>query len=331
MARRVKLSGDPAYIYVVGRVRARERRLLTKRALIESAEARTFNASVEALRDAGYELTGRGRAGLEEVITRQIEELARFLHESLPDKKLLAYLLLPIDYANLKAALLRRLTEKKLPLAEGGGLPVERLNALAEGGEPGELPEPFGSLSLELLEEWEKNRDPFILHQGVDRARYAELGELAREIGLPFLKSYLELEVDLVNLGALARCLAAPNPEELAPAAFIPGGSLDVRRMEGLARAGDRTGAIDYTSRTPYTEIALAAVEGAPEGLGNLAVRGAAFKMDFLVQARYAAFGAEPVIAYYLAKLNELDLVRFVLTCKQNNIPPKTITARMWG
>lgn len=331
MARRVKLTGDPAYIYAVGRVRARERRLLTKRALTESAEAQTLEAAVDALREAGYELTIRSGAGLEELITDKTRDLVRFLRESLPDGKLLIYLRLPLDYTNLKTALLRRLTDKKLPLREGGELPLERLNVLAGGGEPKDIPEPFGNLARELLEEWETTHDPFLLQQGVDRALYARLVELAGEIGLPFLTAHLGLAIDLINLDALARCLAAPNPEELAPAVFIPGGSLDIRRMENLARTGDRTGAIDYVNRTTYASFALAAVEGIPDGLSNLAVRGAAFKMDFLSQARYAAFGAEPVIAYYLAKLNELDLVRFVLTCKQNNIPPKMITARLWG
>ncbi len=331
MTRRVKLSGDPAYIYAVGRVRARERRLLTTRALTVSAEARTLEAAVDALREAGYELTTRNSAGLEELITDKTRELVRFLRESLSDGKLLTYLRLPLDYTNLKTALLRRLTEKKLPSREGGGLSLERLNVLAGGGEPTDLTEPFGNLARELLEEWEKSQDPFPLQQGVDRALYARQVELAGEIGLPFLTAYLELQIDLVNLDALARCLAAPNPEELAPAVFIPGGSLDISRMENLARTGDRTGSIDYVSRTPYAEIALAAVEGIPDGLSNLAVRGATYKIDFLMQARYASFGSEPVIAYYLAKQNELDLVRFVLTCKMNDVPPKAIAARMWG
>jgi V/A-type H+-transporting ATPase subunit C len=331
MEKRVRLSGDPAYTYAVGRVRARERRLLSRRAVVEAAEARTFESAAEALREAGYELQVRGGAGLEELLARQSAELAHFLSESLPDPRLLEYLRLRIDYANLKAALVGRLTEKKFVLNEGGELSRERLTALAGGGEPEELPEPFGRLVRERLEEWERLRDPFLLQQGVDRALYSRLDELAREIGLPFLTEHLKLEIDLVNLEALARCLAAPNPEELSAAAFIPGGSLDVGRMEDYARTADRAGAADYVGRTPYAEIARGAVEGAPDGIADLAVRGAGRKLDFLHQARYAPFGAEPVVAYYLAKKNELDLVRFVLTCKLNKIPPKTITARLWG
>jgi len=331
MTGRVKLSGDPAYTYAVGRVRVRERRLLTKRALVEAAEAKTFEDAVDALREAGYEPASRGGAGLEELLAKQSAELTRFIRESVPDSRLLEYLRLRLDYANLKAALVGRLTEKKPPLAEGGGLPLDKLTALADGGEPDGLPSPFTELARGLLEEWEKARDPFLLQQGVDRALFARLAGLAGEIGLPFLTTYQKLETDLVNLAALVRCLAAPNPEELTASAFIPGGGLDVAKLENLARNGDRNGAAEYVGRTPYAELARGAVEGASEGLIDLTARGADRRLEFLRQARHAPFGAEPLIAYYLAKRNELELVRFVLTCKLNGVPPETITARVWG
>ncbi|HDR06010.1 MAG TPA: hypothetical protein ENN88_00065 [Candidatus Coatesbacteria bacterium] len=330
MKERVKLSGDPAYTYAVGRVRARERRLLTTRALTEAAEAKGFEAAVEALREGGYEKTAPSAAGVEELIARQSVELDRFLSESAPDEKLVAHLRLEADYANLKAALVGRLGGKRPSFTEGWSLPADRLASLAEGGEPDGLPEPFGALARELLEEWDKNADPFLLQQDVDRALFTRLGESARELKLPFLAAYQRLEIDLVNLVALARCLAAPEPGELAPAAFIPGGGLDVARLEGFARAGDRAGAAAYVGRTPYADF-VPAVEAATETLGDLTAREAAKKLDFLRQARHAPFGPEPVIAYYLAKKNEFRLVRFVLTCKLAGVPPETITARLWG
>ncbi|MCX7020858.1 MAG: V-type ATPase subunit [bacterium] len=331
MMGRIKLSGDPAYAYAVGRVRVRERRLLTRRSLVEAAEARTFEDAVDALREAGYEPASRSGAGLEELLAKQSAELTRFIRESVPDPRVLEYLRLRLDYANLKAALVGRLTEKKPPLTEGGGVPLENLTALADGGEPDSLPDPFAELGKRLLEEWEKAHDPFLLQQGVDRALFAGLAGLAGEIGLPFLTAYHELETDLVNLAVLVRCLAAPNPEELSAAAFLPGGNLDVGRLEVLARTGDRAGAAEHVGRTPYADVVRGAVEGAPDGLVNLTVRGADRKLDFLRQARLAPFGAEPVISYYLAKRNEIELVRFVLTCKLNGVPPETITARLWG
>jgi V/A-type H+-transporting ATPase subunit C len=46
---------------------------------------------------------------------------------------------------------------------------------------------------------------------------------------------------------------------------------------------------------------------------------------DFLIQilrlAKYLAFGPEPILAYYFAKVNELNLIRMIILAKLNNIP----------
>lgn len=329
MPARIKLSGDPAYIYAVGRVRARETRLVDERALRDAAEAADYRGAVEVLREFGYD-AGSGVAGLRGMLEERDAELRRFLAESLPrDGGLARYLLIAVDYANLKAALVSRLSGHPFDYDAGGTVPVEGFEALAGGGDPAELPEPLDSLAEELLEEYEEERDPFPLQQGVDRALYQRRRELADEIGLPFLTGYLELETDLVNLAALARCLAAPDPGELARRAFIDGGGLDVSRLREAARNGDREAAADHLRGGDYAEAALPAVEGAAGGLEALGLRGSRLKLDYLARARLAAFGAEPVIAYYYTRRNELELVRFVLIGKLNDLPAGRLKARL--
>lgn len=329
MSAPVRLSGDPAYIYAVGRVRARETRLLTERALREAAEATDYRAAVEALREFGYE-AGSGVAELRAMLKERDAELRRFIFESLPRGGVLVeYLLVAVDYANLKAALVARLGGRSIELDDGGLVPLARFNSLAAGSPPEELPAPLDGVAARLLDEWEKRKDPFLLQQGVDRALFERRGELARKARLPFLAAYLELETDLVNLAALARCLAAPDPRELAETAFFTGGSLNVRRLREAARAADREGAAELLRGGRFAWAALPAVEGDEGGLEILGARGARLKLDFLARARLAAFGAEPVIAYYYTRLNELELVRFVLTGKLNALPPERILRRL--
>ncbi len=54
---------------------------------------------------------------------------------------------------------------------------------------------------------------------------------------------------------------------------------------------------------------------------------------DFLIQvlkpAKYLSFGPEPVIAYYLAKVNEINLIRLVILAKLNNLPADLIKERL--
>jgi V/A-type H+-transporting ATPase subunit C len=324
----IRLSGDTAYTYTVGRVRVLENRLLSQRALHDAVAAADYSAAVDALREGGYE-SEPGGTGLRRMLEEHQNRLRAFLYESLPRGPLRDYLLSAVDYANLKAALIARLIEKEPTLHDGGLAPVEALDALAAGGDADELPEPLDAVARAALETWEDEGDPYLLQQHVDRAAFSRRLELAAEIDLPFLDRYLELEIDLINLASLARCLNAAEPAELADTAFIDGGSLEYERLRRLARSGERDEALDYVRGTPYAEIAADAVSGGPAGLRRLRLGGSRRKLDFLRRARLASFGAEPVLAYYYFKRNELELVRFILTCKLNEIPPDEINANL--
>jgi V/A-type H+-transporting ATPase subunit C len=326
----LKLSGDPAYIYAVGRVRVREKRLLSSRQLNEAAEATSLGAAVEALREAGYESFGGSREGLELMLDGQNESLRRFLAESIPTGALTRFLLISTDYANLKAALVTQLSGRPSPLVNGGLTDPARYRGLIDGAEPDDLPDDLAGLARRLIEGWKQHRDSFLLQQAVDRAEFAHRQRLADEIGLEFLHRYMTLEADLINVEALARCLASPNPEELADSVFVEGGNLEPKRLIRLAKADDHAAIIDYISRTGFAQTAAPAFDGSPAGLSKLSAAGASLKLDFLRQARNAAFGSEPVIAYYLAKENEFALVRYLLICKLNGLSASQIATRLW-
>jgi len=326
----LKLSGDPAYIYAVGRVRVREKRLLSARQLNEAAEATSLGAAVEALREAGYEAFGKSREGLEQMLDGQHEALRRFLSESIPTGALTRFLLSGADYANLKAALVTHLSKRATPLVSGGLTDPGRFRGLIENGEPDDLPDELAVLARRLLEGWEQHRDSFLLQQSVDQAGFAHRQKLAGEIGLEFLHRYLTLEADLINVEALARCLAAPNSEELAESVFVDGGNLERSRLIRLAKADDRVAVLDYISRTGFASVAAPAFDDSPDGLSKFSATGASLKLRFLRQARNAAFGSEPVIAYYLAKENEFALVRYLLICKLNGLSASQIATRLW-
>jgi V/A-type H+-transporting ATPase subunit C len=54
---------------------------------------------------------------------------------------------------------------------------------------------------------------------------------------------------------------------------------------------------------------------------------------DFLMQAlrpaKYISFGPEPLVAYYLAKVNEMDLMRMVILAKLNAVSPEVVKERL--
>ncbi|MDD5731187.1 MAG: V-type ATPase subunit, partial [Candidatus Omnitrophica bacterium] len=53
------------------------------------------------------------------------------------------------------------------------------------------------------------------------------------------------------------------------------------------------------------------------------------YLINVLKQAKYLSFGPEPVLAYYYAKVNEINLVRMVILGKLNDVPGITLKERL--
>lgn len=56
---------------------------------------------------------------------------------------------------------------------------------------------------------------------------------------------------------------------------------------------------------------------------------------DFLITAlrpaKYRSFGPEPVLAYYFARVNEMNLIRLIITAKLNGLPVELVKERLNG
>ena len=51
--------------------------------------------------------------------------------------------------------------------------------------------------------------------------------------------------------------------------------------------------------------------------------------MECVKEARYTAFGIDPIIAYYVARDAEIKTVRIILSAKINNLPADVIRERV--
>lgn len=53
------------------------------------------------------------------------------------------------------------------------------------------------------------------------------------------------------------------------------------------------------------------------------------FLIEILLPAKYLSFGFEPVVAYYFAKLNEINLIRMIILSKLNDLPDTIMKERL--
>lgn len=81
----------------------------------------------------------------------------------------------------------------------------------------------------------------------------------------------------------------------------------------------------DYISECGFPEIAAEA-DG---DFSTLEMKCDNLVTDMIKSARYDAFGPDPVVAYYFAKLAEIKNVRIILSAKSAGVPTETIRQRV--
>ncbi|MCM8791818.1 MAG: V-type ATPase subunit [Candidatus Omnitrophica bacterium] len=128
-----------------------------------------------------------------------------------------------------------------------------------------------------------------------------------------FLKDYFRHYTDLLNI---KRLLSLEDKKE-----FLEGGFISQKIFLKLALKSKEEIAF-FFKNTPYVHIvedglAYYKKEGTFLYLETL-IRN--FLIEFIRPQKYNPFGLEPLFAYYLARINELNLIRFILIGKLLNL-----------
>ena len=97
---------DTDYLYLSARVRAMERRLLSRAQAERMLEAPTAEAAAGVLQECGYEELPRlSEQSLEDALAARRREIFRALYRASPERRIIDVFRAPYDYQNVKALL----------------------------------------------------------------------------------------------------------------------------------------------------------------------------------------------------------------------------------
>lgn len=181
----------------------------------------------------------------------------------------------------------------------------------------------FGSISELFL-------DREIFQLVLNRMNLKESLNEAERKGYDFIVDYFKHSVDLGNLKIFARAKYLDLPVYKFRAGLLGGGFFDANILAdnydlSLTEVGD------LLHVTPYQELWNQAIDTleAEETFTDLERGFEDFLMEYLRRAKHIVFGPEPIFAYTLAKLKELDLFRLLGVGKLNQIPLEILKKRM--
>ncbi|MFA5090218.1 MAG: V-type ATPase subunit [Candidatus Omnitrophota bacterium] len=143
-----------------------------------------------------------------------------------------------------------------------------------------------------------------------------------------FLEDYLSQVIDMHNIKSFLRLYVLKEPlDELYKviqcAGFIPKGDFIRLYSQDLAVFMHRLEYVHKRNETlDYASVLRGGINQAVEKKSFIALEKAmsSLLIGALKPAKYFTFGPEPVLAYYFARANEINLIRMTILAKLNNL-----------
>lgn len=152
-----------------------------------------------------------------------------------------------------------------------------------------------------------------------------------------FLEDYFMHAVDMHNIKTFLRLYILKEPLELLKTYLIYEGFIKKKTFlelysQDLSNFVHRLRYVHkYAGVIDYALFLEDAINKLKEHKSFVALEKAI--NDFLIRvlkpAKYLSFGPEPLIAYYLAKVNEINLVRLIILAKLNNLTMDLVKERL--
>lgn len=329
MAKKIK---DTDYLALSAYLRALENQLLTKNRMERVLEAPTDAEVEKLLQECGYEhldlsTPERMDASLLAARRAMMEDLA----SQLPDRRFLELFQLKYDYHNLKALLKARLAgvDAQKILMDLGRVSPETLTAALESGEPDVLPPVLAAAAAEGKEILDTTRDAQLMDLALDRWYYRDMAATADAAHSGFLRGYVRIRIDAVNLRALVRTLRMGKNADFLRQVLIEGGSIPTEALAECSAQGGSGLAELYAS----TSFAAAAESGAEALKGGTLTEFEKSCDDavcaYLSDAKFIPFGEQPLIAYLAARESEYTNLRILLLGRSMGLAPEVIRSRL--
>ena len=312
------------FTYAVARIRFRETKLLSDTDLNALLMSSDVDAVMRLLRDKGWGDNTDCRP--EELLSLEENKLWEFINETVDDISVLNFLLIPNDYHNLKV-ILKCITRDMKPdsmLIEDSVEDAQAIYKAIKSREYGDLPEYMQEVAQEAMTTLLQTSDGQLCDIIVDKACMKHVYRLGKESESDIIRLYCELSVVAADIKIAIRCANTKKKLDFIRRALAECDTLDVERLAQAACEG-KDEVIAYLGTTEYRS-AVDAIETSMSAFEK-------WCDDYMTNAmksqKWEPFGIGPVVAYIIARQNEIKAVRMILSAKLNNLSENTIKERL--
>ena len=195
---------------------------------------------------------------------------------------------------------------------------------MAKKGDFSALGEPYAEISAEAVSAANKTENGQMLDAIVDRATLQAMSKCCSLTDDKLTKDIMNFLIGCADIKIAVRSARTGKPEFFISSCVFPCDGLDAEKLVECAVKGEDE-VFEYLSKTAFSDGAallkndtVAFEKWADDRVTELTQR-----------AKFEFFGFAPIIAYYFAKSNEINMLRLILTGKISGLSEETIRERM--
>jgi len=325
------IGGDDwRYTFETAQVRVLETQMLTRATFLDVANADNFEQAADLLSASEYALPRQKYlTEMENILVRRRTALRELFGVLCLDKPIVKLFKTRDDFANLRLALRRTLTERPVgtDYSPDGNVSPELFEEVFEQENYQLFPDYMQEAVERAVLAFYQNKDVRQIDYAIDSMQAEHNLRKARQLRDIFLLGLFKIRIDLTNIRTMLRLKYTESEQRKV---FLQGGYLEQERLEkGLDGGYESLGMLFFV--TPYHRIVEA---GASYLMSNKSFLKTEQQCEqhltgFLKTTVSITAGPQPLVAYLLMKENEIRMVRLILTAKKNFLDTKLILDRI--
>lgn len=322
------------YVFACARVRGNEKNLMTKEQMEKMVDARTTADALKILTELDY---GQGQEQVtpeefEQLLAEELKKTYEFILSIAPVKRDFFLFQYVNDYHNLKTLMKAEILniDASDTLSPVGSIDPAKMTTLVRERNFLPMTVEMKNAFNEAMDLFSRSNDPQVIDLILDRACYADLTEIAAASGHKFLIDYVKLLIDTINLKTFVRLRQMGKAWDFFARVFIRDGNISDKLFVG-----------GYDE--PYNQFADKLI---PFGMQDVMLEGGAMLKDtgkftafeklcdntlieYVKDAKYVPAGIEPLVAFLVAKENEIRNARIIMAGKLAGLSPELIRERL--
>ena len=303
------------FTQALSRIWVLETRLLDKTKVERMLEANSADEVLKILGETEYaNIMGniKRAADYEEILSTELKRVYKLVYELCPVKEIVDLMSTKYKYHNIKVLLKGKFLEKDLSnmLIDLGREDLNELKRKIDTDNFRDLKGNVEKAVLEVISDFEANKDPQKIDIIVDRYMFKELDEIKKSLNYKFTDKLVNAMIDSTNVRTLLRVKKQGKGREFASEVLVTGGAISTSIYSDLIKEGVES----YIATNSANLL---------EKLSDNYI------MDLMKSGKLVTFGPERILSYIYAKETEIKIIRIIMVGKLNNITEEVIRERL--